>query len=229
MPEETEIQEQEIVPEQNQELEEGVVPSERTIPYSRFEQVNAEKNRMAEQLHQANLLILQTQREALVARKAQAPDPEVDPDIDRLVGPIVEKRLKALQTQFDQQGQALHQMAAQTEGDRAWHYVEQQVPDIEALKPDILAYLDSLPPAVAHQYTSDPNNVVLVANMIRANKKAGISMNVKAAQGDLKARARSETGGQTRSSSPPVQWNTLSGDALIAKQRELGIKPINEW
>lgn len=234
MPEDNE----EVPQELNQELVEGVVPQEeepeKHIPYSRFEKVNSEKHRLADQLHQTQLLLLQTQQAHLANQnraQSQPVEEDIDPEIERILSPVISKHTRGLQEKIQQQDAYIRQVAAQEEGNRAWNYVEANVPDIDELKPDILEYLDSLPPQLAHQYTSDPNNVILVANLVRANKKAGITTNVKKATSDLKQRAKSETGGSTRSASSDsnVNWSTLSGADLEAAQRKLGIKPVSEW
>lgn len=225
--------------ETSNELVEGVVPQEeepeKHVPYGRFEKVNSEKHRLADQLHQTQLLLLQTQQANLANQSRAQSQPvvedDIDPEIERILSPVINKHTRGLQEKIQQQDAYIRQVAAQEEGNRAWSYVEQNVPDIEELKPDILEYLDSLPPQLAHQYTSDPNNVVLVANLVRANKKAGITVNTKKANSDLKQRAKSETGGNTRANSGEsnINWSTLSGADLEAAQRKLGIKPVSEW
>ena len=231
MPEEYEDQEV------SQELVEGVPPQEeepeKRVPYSRFEKVNSEKHRLADQLHQTQLLLLQ-QQQALLANQNQRARPveeEVDPEIERILSPVIQKKTRHLEQAIHQRDAFIQQIAAKEEGDRAWAYVEANVSDIEELKPAILEYLDSLPPALAHAYTSDPNNVVLVADLVRANQKAGITVTSKKAQADLKQRARSEMGGSTRSgvADSNTNWSSLSGAELIAAQKKMGIKPIDEW
>jgi vacuolar-type H+-ATPase subunit I/STV1 len=234
MPEDNEIQEQ------PQELVEGVLPQEeepeKHVPYSRFEKVNSDKHRLADQLHQTQLLLLQTQQNYLANQQqgraqSQPVDEEIDPEIERILAPVIEKRTRGLVNRVQQQDAFINQIAAKEEGNRAWDYVEANVPDMDELKPHILEYLDGLPPELAHQYTSDPRNVILVANLVRANKAAGITMNTKNSNTALKQRAKSESGGSTRSgaSDHNVQWSTLSGADLEAAQRKLGIKPISEW
>ena len=233
-------QEDEVI-ETSQELVEGAEPQEeepeKHVPYSRFEKVNSDKHRLADQLHQTQLLLLQTQQNYLAnqqqgrAQSQPVVDEEIDPEIERILAPVIEKRTRGLVNRVQQQDAFISQIAAKEEGNRAWDYVESNVPDMDELKPHIVEYLDSLPPELAHQYTSDPRNVILVANLVRANKAAGITVNTKNSTTALKQRARSESGGSTRSgaSDHNVNWSTLSGNDLEAAQRKLGIKPISEW
>lgn len=226
----------EVSGDQDEQVESAELPEptpEKHVPYTRFEKVNSEKHRLADQLHQTQLLLLQTQQAHLEGqtRKQAAPEEAIDPDVESLVGPIINKQTRFLQQKLQQQEQLLGAIAAKEEGNRAWAYVEANVPDIEELKPHILEYLDSLDPKLAHAYTSDPNSVVLVANLVRANRRAGISSVTKKVSADLKQRARSESGGNTKSGASDlnVNWSSLSGAELIAAQRKLGIKPIDEW
>jgi hypothetical protein len=218
---------EEAVPEQ--EAVEAAPVVDRRVPYGRFAEVNEAKNRAEQELHQMRLAMLQMQQQMATPREVE---PEVDPEIDRLVAPIVEKHTRYLKNELAQRDQILSQVAAKAEADQAWNYVTANVPDIEELKPDIVAYLESVSPAMAQKYTSDPDNVVMVANFVRAQKLAGNSNASKAAKADLKGRAKVDQSGSSRvptTGNNNVDWSNMSANEFAEAQRKMGVKPFNEW
>lgn len=235
MPEELEDglvpSEEQIQPEEElQEQVEATPPAEeKRVPYTRFREVNEKASRLEAEMHEMRLAMMRMQQPQ--QPQYREPEPDIDPELEKLVAPVIQKQTRHLNQEIAKRDELLAQIAAKNEADKAWSYVVSNVPDIDELKPDIVAYLDSISPAMANKYTSDPDSVVMVANFVRAQKAAGNSMASKAAKQDLKNRAKTDATGGSRvpTSTTQTDWSTMSNEDFIAAQRKMGLKPINEW
>jgi len=229
MPEEFEAETQDLQEEQPLETveAESEAPPEtntkpRHIPFERFEEVYADLKAERAGREQLQHQIFQMQQQLLAASKAPAPpEPKVDPEIDELISPILNKRLAPYEQRIAQMQQREAAMWAEREASNAWDYVKSNVKDLDELAPDMQSYLASLPSARANKITSDPDLVIQTAELVRAMKLAGKSVGVTAAKQDLKQRTKSDSG--TASPSPSnlkdIDWSdpNLDFDAMEAK------------
>lgn len=195
-----------------------------SVDYGRFQEVN-ERMRVAEQrAHDLQMALLNFQ--AQQHQQQRAPEPEVDPEVEQLVAPILKKQLASYENRLQAIQQREAAMYANQEAAAAWDYVRQSVPDLDELAPDIQTYLQSLPAKRAGLITSDPDLVIQTAELVRAKKAAGQAIGTQAAKQDLKARGKGDSGTSTISVSgtKTYNWATMSDKEIAEAERKLGIR-----
>lgn len=195
-----------------------------SVDYGRFQEVN-ERMRLAEQrAHELQMAVLNLQ--AAQHQQQKAPEPDVDPEVEQLVAPILKKQLASYENRLQAIQQREAAMYANQEAQAAWDYVRTSVSDLDELAPDIQAYLQSIPAKRANMITSDPDLVIQTADLVRAKKAAGQAIGTQAARQDLKARGKGDSGTSTSSvsGSKTYNWATMSDKEIAEAERKLGIR-----
>ena len=192
--------------------EEAKPEKERHIPYDRFQEVYAEKQQLQQQIHAMQMNMLQMQQQAMMQQQMQTrpvdPEPEIDTEVEKLIAPIINKQTRVLQNQLAEAQQRLaalqqmgYQTQAETEARNAWAYVESNVPDLEDLRSDLVDYIKSLSPVVQNKITSDPDQVIIVANMVRLQRQMQGKTATNAGKQALKNKAHTAGSGSSQMTS----------------------------
>ena len=195
-----------------------------SVDYGRFQEVN-ERMRFAEQrAHELQMALLNFQ--TAQQQQQRAAEPDVDPEVEQLVAPILKKQLASYENRLQAIQQREAAMYANQEAAAAWDYVRTSVPDLDELANDIQTYLQSIPAKRANMITSDPDLVIQTAELVRAKKAAGQAIGTQAARQDLKARGKGDSGTSTNSiqSSKTYNWATMSDKEIAEAERKLGIR-----
>lgn len=231
MPEYEEVEQNtnpEVEAESEETAEQPVPPQPQSHPqsvdYGRFQEVN-ERMRFAEQrAHELQMALLNFQTAQQQQQKASEPD--VDPEVEQLVAPILKKQLASYENRLQAIQQREAAMYANQEAQAAWDYVRSSVPDLDELANDIQTYLQSIPAKRAGLITSDPDLVIQTAELVRAKKAAGQAIGSQAAKQDLKARGKGDSGTSTTSVSgtKTYNWATMSDKEIAEAERKLGIR-----
>lgn len=169
------------VPELPESEEEGKTEAEaepekkipESIPYRRFQEVNLEKKKAEDAIAQ-----LQAERAQMLAwiqsqqQQAQRqPDKKIDPEAAefiRLIQPALDEYLQPVYQKLAQAENMTAQMQSQTISEKAWQYVQNSVPDLQALAPDIMEYIEKRHDKEA--ILADPDRVVDIAEIVRYRK-----------------------------------------------------------
>jgi hypothetical protein len=198
------------------------------IPYDRFSEVVAQKaaaeqqlSLMQQQMWQMAQMVQRQQQQQ--ANYPPPPDP-IDPEVAKLVSPVVQQYVGPLQAEVHRLHQQNAELRAQTEAQQAWNYVERSVPDLNDLQADLVIYIQQQPAEVQQAVSKDPNLMVFMANQVRTLKQAGILGNQ--AQQALKSRARTATGQfapvpQQTPSNTPVDYMSLSPEEWERKRSQI--------
>lgn len=192
------------------------------IPYDRFQTVWNERQEARDYAQQLQMQILAMQQQiAAVSGAVNAPrEPDIDPDVEQIVAPVLNKYVKPLVNQLQQAKQELGRVQAKAEAEEAWNYVLQNVPDMEDLKADLAKEIESKSPVIQKKITSDPDLIIEMAEKVRLKRgKAPISP----ANADIKSRTRSESGGtrQSPTSGSNIDWLSLSDEEFRAAEAKL--------
>lgn len=232
MPEEYEAETQDLQDEsapETVEAEQETQPETKTtpnhIPYDRFKEVyddfKGQRDLVAQLQHQnmqmqQQLWYTQQQQQQ---RQAQQPPVKIDPEIDELIDPSLNRRLSPLEHRLAKNEQMNAAMWAKQEADSAWEYVKSEVRDFDELAPDIETYLKSLHPSRVQKITSDPDRVIEVAELVRAKKAAGQSISLSGAKQDLKQRTKSDAGTASPAlSNQKIDWSDPNLDYHAAEE-----------
>lgn len=195
------------------------------IPYSRFQEVWNERQEARSYAQQLQMQIMQMQQQVNALSQTQnAPrDPDVDPDVEQIVAPVLNKYVKPLVQQLNAAKAELSQVQAKAEAEAAWGYVLSHVPDMEDLKADIAKEIEGKSPVIQRKITSDPDLIIELAEKVRLKRSSGASAASSAVRNDLKSRSRSETSGTRTSptSSNNIDWLSLSDEEFAAAEARL--------
>ena len=203
-------------PESDTAVEETESKGPEHIPYQRFQEVWNERQDARAYAQQLQMQILQMQQQVnAIQNAANAPrEPEIDPDVEQIVAPVLNKYVKPLMNQLNAAKAELGQVQAKAEAEAAWNYVLQNVPDMDDLKADLAREIESKSPVIQKKITSDPDLIIEMAEKVRLKRATGGMTRTSAAQQDLKARSRSESGGvrNSPSSKTIIDWASLSDE-----------------
>jgi len=85
---------------------------------------------------------------------------------------------------------------------------------MDDLKADLAREIESKSPVIQKKITSDPDLIIEMAEKVRLKRATGGMTRTSAAQQDLKARSRSESGGvrNSPSSKTIIDWASLSDE-----------------
>lgn len=192
------------------------------IPYERFQEVWNERQdarNYAQQL-QMQILAMQQQISAIQNSANMPKEPDIDPDVEQIVAPVLGKYVKPLMNQLNAAKAELAQVTAKAEAEAAWNYVMQHVPDMDELKADLAREIESKSPVIQKKITSDPDLIIEMAEKVRLKRQAGGSNRASAASQDIKSRSRSESGGARTSPSTGknIDWLSLSDEEFRAAE-----------
>lgn len=193
------------------------------IPYNRFQEVVSEREQIKAENAQLRAMAMQMFGQLEQSKKQVPAQPEFDPDVDAMVGPMIEARisrhLAALMP-------TVQNLQAQNETQQAWNQLNQLVPDLNDLGPDIVAYIQTLPHARAAKILADPEDLADVAERVRMKRQLQSAGGTDTANRDLRSRSRGETPSGTRqaSSSKDPYAELLNDDAKFnAYMRKSGL------
>lgn len=203
-------------PESDTAVEETESKGPEHIPYQRFQEVWNERQDARAYAQQLQMQILAMQQQVnAIQHAANAPrEPDIDPDVEQIVAPVLNKYVKPLMNQLNAAKAELGQVQAKAEAEAAWNYVLQNVPDMDDLKADLAREIESKSPVIQKKITSDPDLIIEMAEKVRLKRASGGMTRTSAAQQDLKARSRSESGGvrTSPSSKSNIDWASLSDE-----------------
>lgn len=202
--------------------EEKKIPE--SIPYRRFQEVNLEKKKAEDtlaQLQQQNAQMLAWIQQQQ-AQSQRAPRKPVDPEtieFVKLIQPALDEYLAPVYQKLAQAENMTAQMQSQTISEKAWQYVQNSVPDLNDLAPDIMEYIEKRHDKEA--ILADPDRVVDIAEIVRYRK----AEKGKQVTDEVRKVSRS----QAKAEVPNVQprgkqrdWSTVSDDEFNKILRDSG-------
>jgi hypothetical protein len=185
------------------------------VPYSRFQEVyhkGKQADETARALYAQNqqlMQILLNAQQQVQSRPQQAPSQKVDPEAEafiKLIKPALDQENRPLLERIAQQEQIIQNLAQQSESQAAWVWLQGNVPDLNEIAPDLLAYIDSRPDKNA--ILSDPNRVYDAAQIVRLSRQAG----GKKQDAGVKDALRQESRSRGRAELPNTQTRTSTKD-----------------
>ena len=110
-------------PESDTAVEETESKGPEHIPYQRFQEVWNERQDARAYAQQLQMQILQMQQQVnAIQNAANAPrEPEIDPDVEQIVAPVLDKYVKPLMNQLNAAKAELGQVQAKAEAEAAWN------------------------------------------------------------------------------------------------------------
>ena len=207
-PEETEVETTESEVQQEPEK-----PRRIEIDPEELKEMRETLRRQSEELHQHKLWQMQQYQQ-----NQRPADIQVDPDVERVIAPVVRKALQPLEERNRQLEAQLNQNAEQLRVRANIDYLERNIDNFEEIRPDIAKKIESLPKAEQDLVLGSPTLILEIANGINARRG-------KVTKQDSRGRAFSESStgtSPTKNSSAGgnIDWNNLTPaefDAAEAK------------
>jgi hypothetical protein len=176
----------------------------------------------ANEARETRLQLLQALQYQQQAPQNTQAAPEVDPDAEEFVkriGPALNKFLQPYQNEIARLNSKLAPMEIKSVGDAAFQYVVQNVPDLQDLSGDLMAYINGRPDAAL--ILADPNRVVDCAEIVRTRRESGKTTGKEEAKKDARSRGRSETPTIVQKSDTR-DWGKASDADLAAEMKRQG-------
>lgn len=148
--------------------------------------------------------------------------PEVDPDAKEFVtriDPALRQWVQPLIERLNYLEQKTGAIEVETVGNKAFKYVEQNVPDLSEISGDLMAYIDSRPDK--ELILADPNRVIDCAEIVRVKRASGKPAVAEQVRREARNRGRSE-GPSIVSRSDNRDWGKASEAELAAEMKRQG-------
>jgi len=170
--------------------------------------------RQDEELHQHKVWQMQQYQE-----KQKPDDTPVDPDVERVIAPVVRKAMRPLEERNKQLEGMLQQNSEQLRVQANIDYIERNIENFEEIRMDLAKKIESMPKQEADMVLSSPFLMVEMAKNINATRG-------KSTKQEARGRAFSEssTGSSpSRSSSAlgNIDWENLSPAEFAAQEAKI--------
>lgn len=191
MPEENEVKDNEVleqVEQSNVEAEEEAKVPVRVVKELRDEL--RESKRQAGELQKLAMQYANLLQQNQQTPKAAVPEVEVDPEIDKLLKPHLSKYIEPLKRELEEAKQTINQFGQTKKEIEAQRYIEQNLPNLNELRADIVREIESLPENEREEVLANPREIVRIGKYIERMKTGKTE-----AKSDMRSRAKAETGG----------------------------------
>jgi hypothetical protein len=202
------------------ETAETVVPQEPDKPRrieidpDELKEMRETLRRQSEELHQHKLWQMQQYQQT------QKPaDVQVDPDVERVIAPVVQKALRPLEERNRQLEAQLQQNADQLRVQANIDYLERNIDNFEEIRPDIAKKIESLPKAEQEMVLGSPTLILEIANGINARRGRSTKQ-------DSRSRSFSESSTGTSpsknsSANLNIDWGNLTDAEFAAQEAKI--------
>ena len=178
-----------------------------------------ESNRqMQAELHQHKIYQMQ-----LAQQRTPEPDPQVDPDVERVIAPVVRKALKPLEDRNRQLESQLTQQSEQLRVNANIDYIERNVPNFDDIRQELAKEIESMPKADQDIVLNSPTLMVRLAKTLTADR--GKSTKQEARSRNFTESSTGTSPSKNSSALGNVDWNSMSpaefdaAEAKIEQQR----------
>jgi len=207
--ESTEVETQE--PEVQQEPEK---PKKVELDLEELQSMREQLRQQSAELHQYKLFQMQQYQQA--QRPADTP---VDPDVERVIAPVVQKALRPLEERNRQLESQLQQNADQLRVQANIDYIERNIDNFEDIRQDLAKKIEAMPKADADMVLNSPYLMVELAKGINATKG-------KSTKQETRNRAYSESSTGTSpsknsSAAGTVDWANLTDAEFAAQEAKI--------
>jgi hypothetical protein len=207
----------EVVAEELEVLPEPEKPRRVDVDLDELREMRETIRRQSAELHQHKLFQMQQYQQS------KAPEVQVDPDVRRVVAPVIQEAMRPYQEENERLKSQLQQNSDQLRVQANIDYIERNIPNFDEIRVELASKIEKLPKAEQDMLLSSPTLLVELGHAINATKG-------KSTKSEVRARAVSESGSGTSPSqairaSGAIDWNNLSDaefaaqDAKIEQQR----------
>lgn len=214
----------------------------RFIPMERFNEVTARAQRAeSERAHLMQMVSLQQEQLAMVqaqlgqvTQAQRTPEEQVDPELEGLFAPIARKVTRQYQEKLDRLERQNAVLVARHEAEASWQYLKKNVPDFDEIEGDVARKLGTMPDAVVRDILRNPDSMILVSQLVKAERGADQAAGRSVAHDVSRSRARSEAGGQVSAPTAlnaaftTIDWSTASEDFVRKWHKMRGLKLPSE-
>ena len=208
-PEETEVETVETEVQQEPEK-----PRRIEIDPEELKEMRETLRRQSEELHQHKLWQMQQYQQ-----NQRPADIQVDPDVERVIAPVVQKALRPLQDENQNLRGQLTELAETARANANIAFLERSIDNLDEIGPDIAKKIESLPKAERDFVLGSPSMILEIANGINARRG-------KVTKQDSRGRAFSESStgtSPTKNSSAGgnIDWSNLSDAEFAAQEAKI--------
>jgi len=212
-PEEVEGQVEQV--EEQEVIQEPEKPKRVEIDSEELRELRESNRRFQEELHQHKLWQMQQYQQ----QRNSVPDPQVDPDVERVIAPVVNKALRPVLEENERLKGQVVSLAEQARVQANIDYIERNIPNFESIRVDLAKKIESMPKGDQDIILSSPTLMVELANGISRDRGA-------ATRSTSRDRAVSESSTATSATKNTsnlgnVDWNSLSPAEFAAMEAKI--------
>lgn len=170
--------------------------------------------RQAEELHQQKLWAMQQ-----FQQQNQKPEPEVDPDVERVLAPVIHKNLRPVLEENERLKGQVTSLAEQARVQANIDYIERNIPNFEDIRQDLAKEIESLPKADQDLILSSPTLIVKLAQGINANR--GVSSKQVSRQRAFSEASTGTSASKNTSGLGNIDWDSLTPAEFAAQEAKI--------
>ena len=189
-------------------------PKKVELDLEELQSMREQLRQQSAELHQYKLFQMQQYQQA--QRPADTP---VDPDVERVIAPVVQKALRPLEERNRQLESQLQQNADQLRVQANIDYIERKIDNFEEIRQDLAKKIEAMPKQEADLVLNSPYLLVELGKAINATKG-------KSTKQETRSRAFSESSTGTSpsknsSAAGAVDWANLSDAEFAAQEAKI--------
>lgn len=203
------------VPEVNEEPEKVETPRRIEVDPDELKELRDTIRRQSEELHQQKLWAMQQ----IQNQQKPEPDPQVDPDVERVLAPVIQKNLRPVLEENERLKGQVISLAEQARVQANIDYIERNIPNFEDIRQDLAKEIEALPKADQDVVLNSPTLIVKLAQSLNASR--GVTSKQASRQRAVTESSTATSATKNSSALGSVDWNNLTPAEFAAQEAKI--------
>lgn len=171
--------------------------------------------RQSEELHQQKLWAMQQ----IQQQQKPEPDPQVDPDVERVLAPVIQKNLRPVLEENERLKGQVSSLAEQARVQANIDYIERNIPNFEDIRMDLAKEIESMSKQDQEIVLNSPSLIVKIAQGLNNNR--GVSTKQVSRQRAISESSTATSATKNSSALGSVDWNNLTPAEFAAQEMKI--------
>lgn len=210
-----EFENTESIPEVEPAPEPEPAPKRIEIDPDELKELRETIRRQSEELHQQKLWAMQQYQQ----QQKPEPDPQVDPDVERVLAPVIQKNLRPILEENERLKGQVVGLAEQARVQANIDFIERNIPNFDEIRLDLAKEIEALPKSDQDIVLNSPTLIVKLAQSLNASR--GVSSKQSSRQRAVTETSTATSATKNSSALGSVDWNSLSPAEFAAQEAKI--------
>ena len=149
----------------------------------------------------------------------QKPEPEVDPDVERVLAPVIHKNLKPVLEENERLKGQVTSLAEQARVQANIDFIERNIPNFDEIRQDLAKEIESMPKSDQDLILSSPTLIVKLAQSL--NTSRGVSSKQVSRQRAFSEGSTGTSATKNTTGLGNIDWNNLTPAEFAAQEAKI--------